>query len=32
VKPAVSTAVLVRALASMTNRVDDFADNAGYDS
>jgi hypothetical protein len=32
VKPAVSTAVLARALASMTKRVDDFADNAGYDS
>jgi len=32
VKPAASTAVLVRALASMTNRVDDFAYNAGYDS
>jgi hypothetical protein len=31
VKPAVSTAVLAQALASMTNRVDDFADKAGYD-
>jgi hypothetical protein len=31
VKPAVSTAVLSQALASMTNRVDDFADRAGYD-
>jgi len=32
VKPAVSTAVLAQALASMTKRVDDFADKAGYDS
>lgn len=31
-KPAVSTAVLVQALASMTERVDDFADKAGYDT
>jgi len=31
VKPAVSTAVLSQALASMTNRADDFADQAGYD-
>lgn len=31
-KPAVSTAVLAQALASMTKRVDDFADKAGYDS
>ncbi len=32
VKPAVSTAVLAQALASMTKRVDDGADKAGYDS
>ena len=32
VKPAVSTAVLAQALASMTKRVDDFADKAGYDA
>jgi hypothetical protein len=32
VKPAVSTAVLAQALASMTKRVDDFAGKAGYDS
>ena len=32
VKPAVSTARLAQALASMTSRVDDFADKAGYDS
>ena len=32
VKPAVSTAVLAQALASMTKRVDDFADKAGYDT
>jgi hypothetical protein len=32
VKPAVSTAVLAQALASMTKRVDDFADKAGYGS
>lgn len=32
VKPAVSTAKLAQALASMTTRVDDFADKAGYDS
>jgi hypothetical protein len=31
-KPTVSTAVLAQALASMTKRVDDFADNAGCDS
>jgi hypothetical protein len=31
VKPAVSTARLAQALASMTARVDDFADKAGYD-
>jgi hypothetical protein len=31
VKPAVSTAALSQALASMTSRVDDFADKAGYD-
>jgi hypothetical protein len=31
VKPAVSTARLAQALASMTRRVDDFADKAGYD-
>jgi hypothetical protein len=31
VKPAVSTARLALALASMTRRVDDFADKAGYD-
>jgi hypothetical protein len=31
VKPAVSTARLAQALASMTKRVDDFANNAGYD-
>jgi hypothetical protein len=30
VKPAVSTARLAQALASMTRRVDDFADKAGY--
>ena len=30
VKPAASTAVLSQALVSMTNRVDDFADKAGY--
>ena len=30
-KPAVSTAKLAQALASMTRRVDDFADKAGYD-
>jgi hypothetical protein len=32
VKPAVSTAALAQALASMTKRVDDFADKAGCDS
>jgi hypothetical protein len=32
VKPAVSTAVLAQALASMTKRVDDFADKAGYET
>ena len=32
VKPAVSTAVLAQALASMTRRVDDFADKAAYGS
>ena len=32
VKPAASTAVLAQALASMTKRVDDFADKAGYDT
>ena len=32
VKPAASTAVLAQALASMTRRVDDVADKAGYDS
>lgn len=32
VKPAVSTARLAQALASMTRRVDDFADKAGYDA
>jgi hypothetical protein len=31
VKRAVSTARLAQALASMTTRVDDFADKAGYD-
>lgn len=31
-KPAVSTAILAQALASMTKRVDDFADKARYDS
>jgi hypothetical protein len=31
VKPEVSTARLAQALASMTRRVDDFADKAGYD-
>jgi len=31
VKPAVSTARLAQALASVTRRVDDFADKAGYD-
>jgi hypothetical protein len=31
VKPTVSTARLAQALASMTRRVDDFADKAGYD-
>jgi hypothetical protein len=31
-RPAVSTALLAQALASMTKRVDDFADKAGYDS
>jgi hypothetical protein len=31
VKPAVSTARLAQALASMTTRVDDFADKTGYD-
>jgi hypothetical protein len=31
-KPTVSTAELARALASMTKRVDEFADEAGYDS
>jgi len=30
-KPAASTARLAQALASMTRRVDDFADKAGYD-
>jgi hypothetical protein len=32
VKPAVSTALLAQALASMTKRVDELADKAGYDS
>jgi hypothetical protein len=32
VKPTASTAVLAQALASMTKRVDDFADKAGYDT
>ena len=32
VRPAVSTARLAQALASMTQRVDDFADKAGYDA
>lgn len=32
VKSAVSTAALAQALASMTRRVDDFADKAGYDT
>jgi hypothetical protein len=31
-KPAVTTAVLAQALASMTKQVDDFADKAGYDT
>jgi hypothetical protein len=31
IKPAVSTARLAQALASMTRRVDEFADKAGYD-
>jgi len=31
VKPAISTARLAQVLASMTRRVDDFADKAGYD-
>jgi hypothetical protein len=32
VEPAVSTARLAQALVSMTRRVDDFADKAGYDA
>jgi hypothetical protein len=32
VKPSVSTARLAQVLASMTERVDDFADKAGYDT